>query len=129
MATLIDIVKEAQDEHNAETLCLEKPVEKISIASGVARSLNGHDLSAVLRMNHAIWIARSLIASGHSFRDEADLIRFLRQSSSNPSVTYHESRQRNVLVPTLPPDGAELYRGDGAARGQRGQGDIVSGFG
>ena len=54
------------------------------------------EISAILRMNFALWRARSLICHGYDFRDRDDLMHFLKDASqtcfSIPADSYSSKR-------------------------------------
>ena len=98
------------------------------VMSTLQISLDGSFVAAILRMNFAIWMARTLIATGHEFYDKHDLMRFLRNMSTRTQYTYKQERNRNIAPPAPIPSNAVLYRGDGSYTRCRGEAEKV-GFG
>ena len=97
--------------------------------SSFACSMHGSELVAGLKMNFAIWRARTMLALGHLFRDDDDLKRFLIRSYTDARWTYNDARRRHVVTPAPVAFGSAHYRSDGAARGQGTDNAIGSGFG
>jgi len=91
--------------------------------------MSGSEIVAGLKMNFAIWRARTMQALGHHFRDHDDLRNFLIRSCTDARWTYNDVRRRHVVTPLPVPFDSAHYRSDGAARGQGTDNATGAGFG
>ena len=86
-------------------------------------------ITLVLRVNVAVWHVRCLLANGHSFLNDSDLLAYMVRACSDPIFHRKTSKQRRPIAPPVLPANAVLYRSDGAARGQGQSGGVQSGAG